>query len=76
MRSSDGKLKADAAEAVVETLRPLRERCREFAEDSGSVQAILADGASRAGDMAAKTLERARSAIGLLPAKPGESRSF
>lgn len=62
-----GKLKADAAEAVVETLRPLQERYREFAQDPGSVQAILADGASRAGDMAAKTLERARSAIGLLP---------
>jgi tryptophanyl-tRNA synthetase len=62
-----GKLKTDAAEAVVETLRPLQERYREFAQDPGSVQAILADGASRAGEMAAKTFERARSAIGLLP---------
>jgi tryptophanyl-tRNA synthetase len=62
-----GKLKADAAEAVVETLRPLQERYREFAQDPGSVQAILADGASRAGEMAAKTFERARSAVGLLP---------
>ena len=62
-----GALKADAAEAVVETLRPLQERYREFAQDPGSVQSILADGASRAGDVAARTFERARSAIGLLP---------
>ena len=62
-----GKLKADAAEAVVETLRPLQERYREFAQNPGSVQAILADGASRAGEMAARTFERARSSIGLLP---------
>jgi tryptophanyl-tRNA synthetase len=62
-----GALKADAAEAVVETLRPLQERYREFAQDPGSVQSILADGASRAGDIAARTFERARSAIGLLP---------
>ena len=56
----------------METLRPLQERYREFAQDPGSVQAILADGASRAGDMAAKTLERARSAIGL--GLPGQAR--
>ncbi len=62
-----GKLKADVAEAVVETLRPLQERYREFAQDPGSVQAILADGASRAGEMAARAFERARSSIGLLP---------
>ena len=62
-----GALKADAAEAVVETLRPVQERYREFAQDPGSVQSILADGASRAGDIAARTFERARSAIGLLP---------
>ncbi len=61
-----GELKADAAEAVVEALRPLQERYREFAQNPGSVQAILADGASRAGDLAARAFERARSAIGLL----------
>jgi tryptophanyl-tRNA synthetase len=62
-----GKLKADAADAVVETLRPLQERYREYAQDPGSVQAILADGAARATEIAARTFERARSAIGLLP---------
>ncbi len=62
-----GKLKADAADAVIEMLRPLQERYREYAQDPGSVQAILADGASRASDIASRTYERARSAIGLLP---------
>jgi tryptophanyl-tRNA synthetase len=64
---SYGKLKADTAEAVVETLRPLQERYRELAQDPGPVQAVLADGAARAGEIAARTFEKARSAIGLLP---------
>ncbi|HXW81346.1 MAG TPA: tryptophan--tRNA ligase, partial [Acidimicrobiales bacterium] len=62
-----GQLKADAAEAVVETLRPLQERYSELAQDPSAVQAILADGAARASEIAARTFERARSAIGLLP---------
>jgi tryptophanyl-tRNA synthetase len=62
-----GKLKADAADAVIEMLRPLQERYREYAQDPGSVQAILADGASRATEIASRTYEKARSAIGLLP---------
>ena len=61
-----GQLKADAAEAVVETLKPLQERYRELAQDPGAVQAILADGASKASEIAARTFDRARSAMGLL----------
>jgi len=62
-----GRLKADAAEAVVATLRPLQARYLELAADTGAVQAVLADGALRAAEVASATLERARSAIGLLP---------
>jgi tryptophanyl-tRNA synthetase len=62
-----GQLKAGAAEAVIETLRPLQDRYRELAQDPAHVQAILADGAGRASEIAARTFERARSAIGLLP---------
>ena len=47
-----GRLKADAAEAVVETLRPLQDRYRELAEDPAAVQVILADGAARASEVA------------------------
>jgi len=61
-----GKLKAHAAEAVIDALRPLQGRYRELAADPGAVQAVLADGARRAGEVAARTLARARASIGLL----------
>lgn len=61
-----GRLKADAAEAVVETLRPLQDRYRDLAQDAGHVQAVLAEGAARAGEIAARTFDKASSAIGLL----------
>jgi tryptophanyl-tRNA synthetase len=63
---SYGALKADAAEAVIETLRPLQERFRELAQDPGAVQAVLAEGAAQASEVASRTMERARAAIGLL----------
>jgi tryptophanyl-tRNA synthetase len=65
--SSYGQLKADAAEAVITTLRPLQDRYRELAADPAGVEAILADGAARAREVAAATYNRARAAIGLLP---------
>jgi tryptophanyl-tRNA synthetase len=63
---SYGKLKADAAEAVVATLEPLQKRYRELAQDPGAVRAVLHDGARRASEIASSALEKARSAIGLL----------
>jgi tryptophanyl-tRNA synthetase len=63
---SYGKLKADAAQAVIETLAPLQERYNELASDPGEVQAVLARGAQRAAEVAAVTMQRARSSIGLL----------
>jgi len=65
--SSYGQLKADAAQAVIDTLRPLQERYRELAADPGAVQAVLAEGAERASEVAAATFARARAAVGLLP---------
>ncbi|HET9443068.1 MAG TPA: tryptophan--tRNA ligase [Acidimicrobiales bacterium] len=62
-----GPLKADAAAAVVEALRPVQARYRELEADPGTLEAILADGAERAQAVAAKTLARAYEAIGLLP---------
>lgn len=64
---SYSKLKADVAEAVISLLQPIQERYREIAEDPGAVQAVLASGAERAGEVASVTYERARAAIGLLP---------
>jgi tryptophanyl-tRNA synthetase len=62
-----GPLKADAAAAVVEMLRPVQERYRELAAEPGELTAILAEGAVRARQVAAATVARAREAMGLLP---------
>ncbi len=62
-----GRLKADAAEAVVELLRPLQERYRELEGDPSGVAKVLAGGADMAQAMAVPTLARAREALGLLP---------
>ncbi|MFJ8660978.1 tryptophan--tRNA ligase [Streptomyces sp. NPDC093795] len=63
-----GSLKKDTAEAVVELLRPLRERHAELAADPGFVDQVLRDGADRARGMARPLVDRAYGAIGLLPA--------
>ncbi|GAA4826646.1 tryptophan--tRNA ligase [Streptomyces ziwulingensis] len=64
---SYGALKKDAAEAVVEVLRPVRERHMELCADPGHVEAVLRDGAARARAMARPTVDAAYRAIGLLP---------
>jgi tryptophanyl-tRNA synthetase len=64
--SGYGGFKSTVAEAVVERLRPIRDRFDELAADPGEVERILADGADRARAIAAPTLERAREAMGLL----------
>ncbi|MET7756407.1 tryptophan--tRNA ligase [Streptomyces sp. NPDC005389] len=63
-----GSLKKDTADAVVELLRPLRERHAELAADPGQVDQVLRDGALRARETARPVVDRAYRAIGLLPA--------
>ncbi|MGW1926566.1 tryptophan--tRNA ligase, partial [Streptomyces massasporeus] len=63
-----GSLKKDTADAVVELLRPLRERHAELAADPGHVDQVLRDGALRARETARPLVDRAYRAIGLLPA--------
>ncbi|MFC9339521.1 tryptophan--tRNA ligase [Streptomyces sp. NPDC057020] len=63
-----GSLKKDTADAVVELLRPLRERHAELAADPGHVDQVLRDGAVRAREAARPVVDRAYRAIGLLPA--------
>jgi tryptophanyl-tRNA synthetase len=69
--ASYGALKKDTAEAVVEVLRPLRERHRELCADPSYVEDVLRDGAERARAMARPTVDAAYRAIGLLPAAAG-----
>ncbi|MEV5972845.1 tryptophan--tRNA ligase [Streptomyces sp. NPDC051921] len=65
---SYGSLKKDTAEAVVELLRPVRERHAELAADPGHVDKVLREGAERARGMARPLVDSAYRAIGLLPA--------
>jgi tryptophanyl-tRNA synthetase len=64
--SQYGPLKADAADAVVELLRPVRERYAELSADPAAVRSTLSTGADKAQAVAARTLARAKEAIGLL----------
>jgi tryptophanyl-tRNA synthetase len=62
----DGPLKADAAAAVIELLRPIRERYAELADDPAAAEAVLKHGADKARAVASGTLARAADALGLL----------
>ena len=61
-----GDLKAATAEAVVEFLRPVRERHHTLSNDPAQVERILATGAERAAEVAEVTLSRAERAMGFL----------
>ena len=63
-----GDLKVATGEAVAEALTPIRERYHELMEDRGELANLLRVGAERARNVAAVTLDRAYSAIGMLPA--------
>jgi tryptophanyl-tRNA synthetase len=64
--TSYGPLKNDLAEALIELLRPVRERYVGLEADPGHVMAVLASGAAKAHAVAAVTLDRAMRAAGLL----------
>ncbi|MFJ8696182.1 tryptophan--tRNA ligase [Streptomyces roseolilacinus] len=66
--TSYGALKRDVADAVVELLRPLRERHAELVADPAYVDGVLREGAGRARAMARPVVDRAYRAVGLLPA--------
>jgi tryptophanyl-tRNA synthetase len=63
-----GPLKDDTADAVIELLRPIRERYAELAADQALAEAVLKLGADKAREVASATLARAQDAVGLLPA--------
>ncbi|MEU1182222.1 tryptophan--tRNA ligase [Streptomyces sp. NPDC005820] len=67
VHQSYGALKAAAAEAVVEVLRPVRDRHKELCADPAYVEGVLRDGANKARGMARPVVDAAYRAIGLLP---------
>jgi tryptophanyl-tRNA synthetase len=62
-----GPLKAAAAEAVVETLRPIQARLAELRDDPAAVADQLGVGADKARAVAGDVVARARDHIGFLP---------
>jgi len=63
-----GPLKSDTGEAVIELLRPIQARYHQLMTDRGELQSLLRKGAGKARTVAAATLARAQTAVGMLPA--------
>ena len=61
-----GELKKATTEAVIETLRPIRNRYYEILEGKDTLRDILKEGSEKASSVAEVTLAKARSAMGLL----------
>ena len=62
-----GAFKGAVADAVVEYLRPVRERYHELRADDGEIERALAAGADRARAIASGTLAEVRAAMGVGP---------
>jgi tryptophanyl-tRNA synthetase len=65
-----GDFKSALAEAVVEELRPIRERYVELSSDVAETQRLLARGAERAAIVAEETMTVVRQRVGLVPPVP------
>jgi tryptophanyl-tRNA synthetase len=65
-----GDLKKDTAEAVVEFVTPIKTRVDELLTDPKELEDVLAAGAARADDVAAKTVDRVYDRLGFLPRRP------
>ncbi len=63
-----GSLKVDTADAVVALLEPIQARYRELEGDPAETARLLALGANKARTIAAATMDRARTNVGLLQA--------
>ncbi|WAW14246.1 tryptophan--tRNA ligase [Peptostreptococcus equinus] len=64
-----GAFKGEMAEAVVETLRPIREKYNYLLENPDYLESIYAKGAEKAQIRAAQTLEKVYNQIGFIPKK-------
>jgi tryptophanyl-tRNA synthetase len=64
-----GALKGDVAEAVVGLVTPIQERYQQLVADTESLDALLAEGASRARAVASETMRSVRERVGFVPSK-------
>jgi tryptophanyl-tRNA synthetase len=63
-----GTFKKDVAELVVATFSPIREQTQAILADEPELNRVLAQGATRAREVAAATMTEVRARLGLLPA--------
>lgn len=61
-----GKFKPAVGEAVVETLRPIREEAARLMKDKAYLESVYRDGAQKAGYMAEKTLRKVYKKVGFV----------
>ena len=61
-----GAFKPAVGEAVVETLRPIREEAQRIMKDKGYLENLCREGAERASYIAEKTLRKVRKKVGLV----------
>jgi tryptophanyl-tRNA synthetase len=64
--SGYGQFKTDVGEAVVEAVTPIQERYRELRSDPAELQRLLAQGADKAREASAPTLERIYDRMGFV----------
>ncbi|MGL5715661.1 MAG: tryptophan--tRNA ligase [Paraclostridium sp.] len=64
-----GDFKADVAEVIVETLRPIRERYEALLKDKNYLETVYAQGAQRAEAQTRKTLRKVYKKVGLIEKK-------
>lgn len=62
-----GKFKPAVGEAVIETLRPIREEATRLLQDKAYLESVYRSGAERASYVAEKTLRKVYKKIGFLP---------
>jgi tryptophanyl-tRNA synthetase len=76
-----GAFKKDLADVVVDFVTPLQARVQSYLDDPAALDAVLAAGARRAREVAARTMAQVRDRVGFLPppalpdgAEPGAAR--
>ena len=62
-----GKFKPAVGEAVIETLRPIREETQRLLKDKAYLESVYRDGAQKASYVAEKTLRKVYKKVGFLP---------
>ena len=62
-----GDFKLAVGEAVVETLRPIREEAERLLKDKAYLESVYADGAKRASYVAGRTVSKVYKKIGFVP---------